>query len=260
MIGGEQGLFLHHTADDSWSHHGAFPWGTANLTTLAPDRIAIAPVDRPVQIVDLSGGVSKTFSEQGYPCFGLTSDGQWFMGSDRAHSRVWFRPATGSGRAVQLPSQNAWSIAVAARSNRVFWNDDLHVMTRSLSGSELPVRCATFRDVPARLTLSADEQLLAIGLTDREVHLWDWRKNEAVGPVLMHPSGIEAMAFSRLGRSLLTVDERGTLRSWNIATGELTLEEEFGTSQGLAFVKFSRDARYLGLQYNNWTLRVVRLY
>ena len=133
-------------------------------------------------------------------------------------------------------------------------------MTRSLSGSEPAVRCATFGDLPSQLVLSADEQTLAIGLSDREVHLWDWRSNEAIGPVLMHPSGIEALAFSPFGHSLLTVDELGMLRSWNLATGELTLEESFGGTEGLSFVKFSRDARYLGLQYNDRTLRIVRLY
>jgi WD40 repeat protein len=134
------------------------------------------------------------------------------------------------------------------------------LMSRSLRGNEPPVCCATFRDVPAQLALSADERTLAVGLTDREAHLWDWQTNTAIGPVLMHPSGIRAMTFSPFGRSLLTVDERGTLRSWNITTGELMLEKNFESTATLAFVKFSRDARYLGLQYNIGTLQVVRLY
>lgn len=260
VIGSDQGLFLYRTADHSWTPTATSPYAAASLTMLAPDRFALGSFHQPVQIITLAGSVSRTFSEQGHPTLGVTSDGQWLMGSDRVDSSVWFRRADGSGQAMRFPSQNPLTIAISTQHQRVFWNDDLDLMTRSLSGNEPPVRCTTFRDVPAQLALSVNEQILAVGLTDREAHLWDWQNNEAIGPVLMHPSGIRAMTFSPFGRSLLTVDERGTLRSWNITTGELTLEKNFGATSGLAFVKFSRDARYLGLQYNTGTLQVVRLY
>src|SRR5690606_8931350 len=123
-----------------------------------------------------------TFSEQGHPTLGVTSDGQWLMGSDRVDSSVWFRRADGSGQAMRFPSQNPLTIAISTQHQRVFWNDDLDLMTRSLSGNEPPVRCTTFRDVPAQLALSVNEQILAVGLTDREAHLWDWQNNEAIGP------------------------------------------------------------------------------
>jgi len=260
VIGGKQRLFRYQAADGSWTPLGEYICGMANMIALPADRLAIASENHPARVVTRSGAVLHVSGEQGYSSFGLTADGRWLMGADRVQRRVWFRAADGSGQATLLPSQNALSIAIAARQGRVFWNDDLDLMTRSLSGGEPPVRCATFRDVPAQLALSADEHLLAIGLTDREAHLWDWRKNEAIGPVLMHPSGIQAMAFSPFGRSLLTVDERGTLRSWNITTGELTLEENFSGTASLALVKFSRNARFLGLQYKDGTLRVVRLH
>lgn len=259
-IGSDQGLLLYRTENDTWTSLSSFSYEPANLIALSRERFAIATVNHPVQIIAADGNPLQTFSERGYPQLSVSADGQWLMGTDRDDSTVWFRRADGTGPVNRLQSQTPLSIAIAANRDRVFWNDDLNLMSRSLRGNEPPVCCATFRDVPAQLALSADERTLAVGLTDREAHLWDWQTNTAIGPVLMHPSGIRAMTFSPFGRSLLTVDERGTLRSWNITTGELMLEKNFESTATLAFVKFSRDARYLGLQYNIGTLQVVRLY
>jgi hypothetical protein len=63
-------------------------------------------------------------------------------------------------------------------------------MLRSLDANDPETILEAFSRNPHYLQLSPDESMLAIGLGDREVHLWDWRANKRVGPVMMHEGRI----------------------------------------------------------------------
>lgn len=260
-VGSDEGLYLFHGDDAPRRRLGDYRWGLANLLPIDSQRLLIAPEGESAVIYQIDEDCGEELNQCASPLTGVAANRRWLVGTDRDASRVWLLDPSRPAPPTFLPAHHPSSSIVATRSQRVFWNDGFHLMSRGLHDQRTPsTHCTTFTEIPAQMALSADQRLLAVGLSDREVHLWDWQQNERYGSVLMHPCGIHALAFSAFGHTLLTVDAEATLRCWNLATGELTYSESFGGPRTLAIAKFSPDTRFLGLQFTDCSLRIARLY
>jgi WD40 repeat protein len=59
-----------------------------------------------------------------------------------------------------------------------------------------------------------------IGGSDSTAQLWDLASGTAIGPPLAHQGTVNAVAFSRDGKTLLTGSRDKTARLWDTATGK----------------------------------------
>ena len=134
-------------------------------------------------------------------------------------------------------------------------------MVRSLNENSEEKLLETFSRNPWHLRVSPDESLLAIGLSDREIYLWDWRANKRVGPVMMHEGQVYAVAFSPGGRTLLTVDDSATLRFWNITTGQQVSQTNLGITPGNSIntAKFTLDGNFVVVLHDGDNITTFRI-
>jgi len=218
--------------------------------------------DRPNQTI--FDQKSNTFTELPIPCvegavFSLA--GNWLANSDHPANRLRLINLQDRKHTITLPAFNSRSVCVAERTRRVYWNDDNSLMVRSLDGDAQPTKLDTFSRIPSNLQLSPDESLLAIGLSDREVHLWDCSQNKRVGSTMMHEGSIHAVAFSPGGRTLLTVDESATLRFWNLTTcqqvSQTTLDDI--PEHPIHVTKFAPDGNFVMILHGQDSLTTIRL-
>jgi WD40 repeat protein len=117
---------------------------------------------------------------------------------------------------------------------------------------------ASFAGVPCCLAMTKDQGKLAIMLSDREVHLWDAKKNVPVGPIMMHPGSVRLVQFSDDEKTLFTFDQDGTLRCWNVATGKLTLVVPNPCDEPIALTGISKDGRFHAFVTETNSLHVYR--
>jgi len=167
----------------------------------------------------------------------------------------YFHPIT------QFPAFNPAMIAVANRAKQIFWNDDAVLMTQSIDSTGPAQRLEKFSRNPTFLELSNDENLLAVGLSEREVHLWDWRQNRRVGPVMMHDGPIHAVSFSPDGRTLMTVDSSATLRFWNLTTGQQVSQTHLGITPDnyVRQVRFTSDSNFVVVLHDRSIITTIRI-
>jgi WD40 repeat protein len=207
---------------------------------------------------------SNLISDLSIPCVAgqsLRLQGMWFADTDGSRNLIRLVDFQKPNRPIELPSQNPGCAAVALRTGQIFWNDGNAVMMRSLEPSDSSIKLETFSRNPLHLKLSADETLLAIGLSDREVHLWDWRARKAVCPVMMHQGRVLAVAFSPAGRTVLTVDDSAMLRFWNLTTGQQVSQTHLGLKPGdfINRAQFSADCKFVVILHDSKSITTVQV-
>jgi serine/threonine protein kinase/WD40 repeat protein len=158
--------------------------------------------------------------------------GKWIADVNLVDNRITLANIDDTHRFVELFGRNCHAVCIGLESERVFWADGESVRTRKLDPSAPDFDLATFSRNPSHLQLSPDESMLAVGLSDREVHLWDWRANKPIGPVMMHEGRVQAVAFSPSGKTLMTVDDSATLRFWNLTNGHQVSRTSLGVPEG----------------------------
>ena len=206
----------------------------------------------------------KTFTELPLPysngnLFALA--GNWLADSDYRSNQLRLINLQDHKHAITLPAYNSICACVAERTRQVYWNDGNSLMVRSLDDDAKPTILDTFSRIPSSLQISLDETLLAIGLSDRELYLWDCQENKRVGPTMMHEGSIYAIAFSPHGRTLLTVDESATLRFWNLTTGQQVSQTNLDIipEKPIHKVKFSADSNFVMILHGQDSLTTIRL-
>ncbi|HBJ33457.1 MAG TPA: hypothetical protein DDZ51_01595 [Planctomycetaceae bacterium] len=186
---------------------------------------------------------------------------QWLADTDLSSNRIRLVDLNDSKNIITLPAYNPTCACIAPRNQRVFWNNNNSVMVRSLNENSEEKLLETFSRNPWHLRVSPDESLLAIGLSDREIYLWDWRANKRVGPVMMHEGQVYAVAFSPGGRTLLTVDDSATLRFWNITTGQQVSQTNLGITPGNSIntAKFTLDGNFVVVLHDGDNITTFRI-
>ena len=113
----------------------------------------------------------------------------------------------------------------------VAWSPDGHsVVTAGYARQLYFWNCATWEKLPvpnvterahSALAFSPDSKVVVNGCSDGPVLLWDVEKREILPELsVQHDSRVTDVEFTPDGRFLLTVSHDGTLRRWNVATGE----------------------------------------
>jgi len=190
-------------------------------------------------------------------------DGSWIGGGNQQQDMIWFKAVKAGSDSSKFPAFNPMVISLQPSANRVFWNNGYSLQQCSLSQPHVPSELYQFKHVPENLAMSGDRQLLAIGLSNHEVRLWDLPTGTLRNMVLAHTSRLSAIAFTPSGRTLITLSAEGVIRCWNIETGELTLEKNLVPPvilKNLVLVAMTSDARFAVLRYADHGIHLVRLY
>ncbi len=241
------------------NYHGPSP---LHVSVVGEQQLLIGSDQRPAQLFDVVSGTTTNLPVHGSGSAKRSSDWRWICGVEPKLGYTWLLDATNQTLPERLSAHHAHAITVATEYDRVFWSDGNALVSRRLVSTDAPRHHATFSRVPNFLELSHDQQLIAVGLSDREVHLWDWQQDQRSGPVLMHHGRLHALAFSQGGRTLMTLDDAGVLRFWNVKTAQLMLEKPVQStlSGDITYARFSPNGRFLVLLYNRQHFVTLRLY
>ena len=201
---------------------------------LSPDgRTAAVGIDRGVQLVDVATGTVRTatggpagspnwllFSPDGETVVSTHLDGTvtlWNVETAtpaetlRGHSNSVQQPVFSSdGNTLYTVSHDGSAIAWDMTGRRGLGRTFTFTHDRTISATG-------FDGHPGRF--SPDGRLLAVGLKERGVALWDARRLRRVGPPLLETGGeVGALAFSPDGRTLATTSKSGALTLWDVRT------------------------------------------
>ena len=104
------------------------------------------------------------------------------------------------------------------------------------------------------LAFSPNGKMLASGSTDKTVQLWNTDTGEPIATLSRKPirglrtghlNGINALAFSPDGSTLASASTDGTIRFWNIKTGDALAPHITGHTEWVKGVAFSKDSSTL---------------
>jgi len=98
---------------------------------------------------------------------------------------------------------------------------------------------------------SPSGDLLASGLGNGTVHIWDTRTGEeVVSPMKSGDSAVDSVTFAPDGQRLASGLRNGVVSVWNVATGRLHLQRPQPHFTGIDFLAFSPDGKLVAS--NSW--------
>jgi WD40 repeat protein len=107
------------------------------------------------------------------------------------------------------------------------------------------------------VTFSPDGTLVAAGLADRTVHIWNVRTGKPYGPVLRgHTNQVESVAFSPDGKLLASAGDDRTVRLWDVATGQARGGAILAHEDAIWQVAFSADGQTLATASEDGTAKL----
>ena len=223
---------------------------------LAPDgrRVAVG-IEGGIQLVDARTGKTETasadiagrptsllFSPEGRTIVSTNEDGTltlWDARSAAPRERLRGHSASQAvfsrdGKTLYTVSEEgtaiAWDLTDGRRLKRLFG------FTSDRASDPFS------EDHPGRF--SPEGRLIAVGLKDRGIALWDARTLLSSGAQLRRTGGeVKALAFSPDGTTLAAADGRGTTTVWDVSTRSLRYEPLFAGLE--ARVAFSPDGKTL---------------
>jgi WD40 repeat protein len=253
-------VVIHDLSGESPTESLRFERDIRAIRWLTPRQIFVTNGPGPGAIVDLQSNERRPTKYDGLAAVVLSEDERWILGSETFANLFWLEDLRGVSRPRRLSAENPGGALLSTRLDRVFWNDGNRLMSQGIDGNSEAVLHGVFSRVPHSLALNPDGDLLAVGLSDREVHLWDWENNLRLGPILMHPDTIRAVTFSPGGGTLMTVGGDRSLSFWNVTTGELMLRKSIATGGEIRLARFSADLRHLAVCDNFGGVRLVSLF
>jgi WD40 repeat protein/serine/threonine protein kinase len=209
--------------------------------TDAPSDIAFSPdgkllassgkgLDQTVHVWDLSTRKAKVYS-CGFPVLSVTFsfDGKILAAAGGGREReggglkFW---SVNSGREIELIGGDPHSIRRAEFSPRGPWLvtsdwDGGGSLWDTNNGTEVPL----FREeVPINCVAFSNEgQLVAFGKTDGSIAMLDVNQPETVRKLQGHVGVVVSLAFAPDSKTLASTSYDGTVRLWNVATGQTAL-------------------------------------
>ena len=132
-------------------------------------------------------------------------DDQRILVWDLKGGKLWFQLAKGDDTGPCLAVDPAGTLVATAADNDVLklWNLRSRKEVGRLAGHHV--------------TFSPAGKLMAAALKDDPLALYDTTTWKELGELVGHTSFVQAMAFSSDGKTLVSGDERGLLRVWNVA-------------------------------------------
>jgi WD40 repeat protein len=220
--------------------------------------IAAVGIDGGIQLVDTDTGKART------AIAGFTGSANWLVFSPDGNILVSTSPrgtvtlwdvATARPRETLRAHPNLVEEPVFSPDGRTLYTvgGEGTAIAWDLTGTRGVGRTFTFTDDrdfdglsdghPGRL--SPDGRLIAVGLGQRGIALWDARRLTPSGPPLLKTGGeVKALAFSPDGRTLAAATDRGLATVWSLGSRSMR-HEPFFVGGSPASVAFSPDGRTL---------------
>ncbi|RDA90315.1 hypothetical protein CP533_0394 [Ophiocordyceps camponoti-saundersi (nom. inval.)] len=245
-----------------------FDFETRAFSSSTERLLAIAKKDFTIELWDLSTGVllrtldghsaridAVVFSPSGELLITASEEATniWMLKPGATAHRVVDRMSTGVRR-IAFSSDS--KIAVSLSQNFHFQAGAFKVLKRS-TGSAIPDEICHI----SALDFSPDGKLMALGLHNDTIELWDAEELTIVRKLYNHPaSWIEALEFSPDGRLLASAHNQnsesgGIVQLWDCATGSI-LHTLAGHSKPLRVIAFSPNKLQLASLSHDETVRL----
>jgi len=119
-------------------------------------------------------------------------------------------------------------------------------------------------DSVASIAYSPSDDLLAAGLEDATVHIWDTRTGEEfVSPMRSRDGAIISVAFAPDGQLLASGASNGAVSVWNVTTGRLHLQQLQSHSEAVDILAFSPDGMLVASSswktVSLWNLEIAQI-
>ncbi len=155
----------------------------------------------------------------------ISPDGNTFFAGDRSGRMVVYDLQTGQvKRTLEGHDELVYDINASADGS-VIASSSKDGSVKLWSGERTPIVPREFRtkEDPAEtysVAYSPDGGLIAVGGKDKTISLFDSKTRHALREFTGHNDMVFRMVFTKDGKSLLSASGDGTVRLWNVATGE----------------------------------------
>jgi WD40 repeat protein len=163
----------------------------------------------------------------------------WDTASLKVRERInW--PGSGTIRAAAFRGNDSKILAVGGCGSES--NTGLVLVMDAVRGKQVAAFPHPVGTVAA-VAFSRDGKLLASGMSDGTIRLWDVaEKKEVDVKIEGHRKGVTALAFDPEGALLVSGGEDGSIRLWDVKTGKDTAALA-GHSRPVTFVAFGADGK-----------------
>ncbi len=175
------------------------------------------------------------------------------------------RVAIGTRKGITILRADTWeevaAIPVQGATGTCFFNagDEILIANRSgalrwtLSTPPKQVEQLTLPPEHGRMWCSPDCRLAAIVLKQHVLQLWDLKADTAVQTFEGHSDGVLSFAFNPDGKTAASGSQDGTIKVWDLATGEERLSLRTGATD---FLGFSPSGRVLAARGARGSIRL----
>lgn len=193
--------------------------GQVHAVTYSVDGSSLViAAGREVKICDLSEGrpTERTTIRAEVCGISLTRDGRSLITAEYNGSvRTWDTTTGHSQAIIQQTAKNISYFAMSRDATVLAIADDSTVALLDYNGART-VKRAALKGVATCLTFSPDEKILAAGMSDNSIRLWDASNGRELGTLTGHAKRINSVAFSPLGKTLASASDDGSVKLWTV--------------------------------------------
>lgn len=150
--------------------------------------------------------------------------------------QFWHAPET-PVRALDFNRDGAWVVAGTQSGQVLRWD------TRT--GAQMADPLQAHEGFINAVAVSDDDQWLATGGNERQVHIWDVASGELAHTLSGHRGEVWGVAFSPDSALLVSVGAEGTIMAWNVQTGVMQYAIEAAHTGAIYDVVFSPDGELI---------------
>ncbi|MEM9953114.1 MAG: protein kinase [Chloroflexota bacterium] len=184
-------------------------------------------------------------------------NGSTFLSASRDSTvRIWLLDARQPLRQFEQHTGSVYDIEMTSDGSQVLSAGDRRVLLWDYESLEIALSLENFgAEISARsLAISPDDSIIATGLNNGVIILWDSTTGEEIRRLTGHTDDLLTLEFTSDGAFLLSGSQDRSVRRWDVATGT-QLQAYMGHLEAVTDVTVTGDSRYVLSASDDNTMR-----